>query len=101
MSTRITPTHSDYDDIHEAWVENGRPSQFDREGAWGGAVYRCLSPNQDNPDFYVAYTDGPTELNDKGQVTKKGWHTVNRRYMYMKADIDNKGRVSVTPPEFP
>lgn len=101
MSTRITPTHSDYDDIHDAWVANGRPSQFDREGTFGGAVYRCLSPGETNPDFYEAYSDGPTELNSKGQVIKKGWHTVNDRYMYMKAKIDDEGRASVTPPEYP
>jgi len=101
LSTRITPTHSDYDDIHDAWVENGRPSQFDRHGSFGGAVYRCHDTDADSPDFFVAFSDGPTEVNDYGQVTKEGWYTVNERYMYMTMKQDSKGRVSVTPPEFP
>lgn len=101
MSTRITPEHEDYQDIHAAWVLNNRPSQFDRQGDFGGAVYRCYNRSAEEPDFYVWYSDGPTELNEKGKVVKEGWYTVNQRYMHMRAGVDRHGRFWVKRPEFP
>lgn len=105
MSTRITPTDSDYDDVHAAWVKNGRPSQFDREGDFGGAVYRCLDTSQSEPDFYVAFSMGPTKVNeDTGKVVEKGWHTVNEDYLRVRFkayDDPTKRPLKVERPEYP
>lgn len=101
MSTLITPEHEDYSDVHRAWVANGRPSQFDREGSFGGAVYRCLDTDSETPDFYEAFSLGPTEISDTGKVTSKGWHLINEDYLRVSFKVDREGRVKVTPPEFP
>lgn len=103
-TTKITPTHEDYDDIHDAWVENGRPSQFDREGSFGGAVYHVLDTSEDEPDFYIRFSRGATEIGSKGRVTKEGWHLVNKDYLSIRAKIDHdptKRTIKIEPPEFP
>jgi hypothetical protein len=105
LSTKITPSHSDYGDIYDAWVANGRPSQFDREGSFGGAVYRCLNPSQSQPDFYEAFSMGTTKYNeDTGSVTEKGWHTVNEDYLRMRIKVKDtltKRHIHITRPEYP
>jgi hypothetical protein len=100
LSTRITPAHSDYAAIHAAWVTNGRSHQFDREGAFGGAVYRCLDPSQDEPDFYIAFSRGPTTVDDRGNVTK-GWHVVNQDYLSLRVKLNGRGLPVIRRPVLP
>ncbi len=80
-SKRIQEGSEGYDDILAAWIENGRPSQFDRQGDWGGAIYRVIDTDADTPDFYQAVSETATTTGDKGQVTHEGWHLINKDHM--------------------
>lgn len=87
MSKKIVSGDSAYDTIHEAWVENGRPSQMDRMGAWGGALYHILDASADCPDFYQVASLGPTLFNEDNaseRPTQKGWWLINRDYWRQK-----------------
>ena len=86
-SKRIQPTDSEYATIHAAWVENGRPAQLERMGAWGGCVYRILDTSANEPDFYQYASRGPTTFSETSAREKpltKGWHLVNRDYWKQK-----------------
>jgi len=63
----VSPTHEGYDDIHTAWVSNGRPAQFDIFYAEdiagfgeGGAVIKLLDASAEEPDFYLVWSFTPT-----------------------------------------
>ncbi len=101
MSKLITPADTEYEDVHRAWVTHGRPSQFDRQGSFGGAVYRCYNTDEEEPDFYEAFSMGPTVVDERGKVVQEGWHLINRKYLYMRAGVDRHGRPWVKRPEFP
>ena len=75
---RIRSGDADYDDIHEDWVANGRPYEFDRQGAFGGALYHCLDRDEEEPDFYQVASKGPTTLSERGRVVQEGWHLINK-----------------------
>ena len=83
-----------YDTIHADWVTNGRPSQFDRMGSWGGALYRVVDPSQTYPDFYQARSDVATEWNDNSasiSPSQSGWWLQNRKFGMIKAWLTYKG----------
>ena len=90
-SKPITTSHADYATIHAEWVANNRPSQFDRHGAFGGAVYRVLDTSEENPIFYQYASMGPTTWDEKGKVTK-GWDFINEEGWYQRMWIDHNGR---------
>lgn len=84
-SKRIRFGDESYGTIWQAWVANGRSCQFDREGKWGGALYRVHVPEgvawdaETSPDFYQYASLGPTEIDSKGKVVKEGWHLASKR----------------------
>jgi len=96
-SKQITTDHEDYDAIHADWRRNGSPGQFDRAGkadlGYGGAVYRVLDVEAENPIFYQYASLGPTtwDEDNKGKVTK-GWDFINEEGWYQKLWQDRGGR---------
>jgi len=93
-SKKISYGDTAYDTVYTAWVENGRPHQFDRMGSWGGALYRVVDPSQTYPDFYQARSELPTEFNDNSassSPSQKGWWLQNRSYGMIKGWWTYKG----------
>lgn len=104
VSRRIVPTDSDYQDVWEAWDENGRVRQFDRMGEWGGAIYRCYDLGSEEPDFYQAASLQGTFYSDDGPAEypyQVGWWHVNRNYMRLRARWRPDGRIIIERPEIP
>lgn len=92
-SKKIQEGDEGYDAIHRTWVYEGRPSQFDRQGAWGGALYNVLNRREESPDFYQRYSEGPTIVNDETEepeVLQEGWHTINRRGLGVSVEIEGE-----------
>lgn len=95
-SKPITTSHEDYAAIHADWIRNSRPGQFDRSGKadldYGGAVYRVLDVETENPTFYQYASKGPTTFDEdnKGKVTK-GWDFINEDYWQQKFWQDRDG----------
>ena len=87
---RIERGDERYDAIRQLWIRNGRPFQFDREDASGGAIYHAhvLESDPDWPIFFVIASAGPTLYpdNDKpGQgPIQKGWAWWIRRSGYLR-----------------
>jgi hypothetical protein len=94
-TTRIVHGDEAYDTVWAAWVENGRPSQFDREGAFGGALYRVLDTSQEYPDFYQFASLGPTRFSDTSAAekpTESGWAMANADgYLTERVYFDRHG----------
>ena len=100
-ATKITSTDSGYSDIHDEWVVNGRPSQFDMEGSFGGAIYHVIDTSADNPDFYRFCSMKATKIDDHGNITK-GWHTINRQgYLSVGIRSDRHGMPVIIKPDIP
>jgi hypothetical protein len=95
---------SDYEDVYDDWVSNGQPDQFDRQGSWGGALYRVRNKNATHPTFYQMASLGATEFDEDSPALHprhEGWHLLNRNYMRQKFRRHHDGRVSVEKPELP
>lgn len=100
----IDTSHEDYDDVHADWVSNGRPHQFSRMGAWGGAIYAVYDVTAESPTFYQRASMGPTTYDETGpsdNPTSYGWYWVNKKYMRLKAKVLPDGRIRITRPEIP
>jgi len=103
-SVKIVQGDTVYDTVHAAWLSNGQPSQFERYGEFGGALYRVLDTTETYPDFYQFGSLGPTVFSEDSaseRPTERGWHILNRRYHYLKAKWKFNGRVKITAPELP
>lgn len=105
-SKRITYGDSDYDDIHTAWVANGRPHQFDRMGSWGGAIYNVHDVTATYPDFYqrcsLVETTLPGDDDPSTTPTQEGWWLINRRYLQNKIRRNPRyGTIEIARPEVP
>lgn len=101
----IDPTHDDYDSILEDWEAAGRPSQFSRDGSFGGAIYQVLGDRTvAQPTFYQIASLGPTLWNDSSAAEhpyQEGWYHVNRHYMRLKVRWTTDGRIRIKRPYIP
>ena len=87
-----------YDELHAIWKVNGKASQFDRQGAFGGALYYVLDRKEEEPTFYQVASEGPTVTNQETEtpeIKEEGWHTVNKRGFRLSIKRDRRGGVSV------
>ena len=103
-SIKIAQGDSVYDTIHTVWVANERSAMFDRQGEWGGALYRVLDTSADYPDFYQIASMPATTFNEDSASetpTQKGWHIVNRDWFYEKMWQNWEGKWKVTRPKIP
>lgn len=102
----IESTHADYDDVLADWIASGRPRQFSRDGAFGGAIYQVLGRDvdSDEPTFYMIASLGPTLYNDDSPAAhpyQEGWYHVNRNYMRLKVRWTHNGRIRIKRPIIP
>jgi len=102
---KIDTGHADYDDVLADWIENGRPKQFSRDGAFGGAIYQVLGDlTADEPIFYQIASLGPTLYDDDSPAAhpyQEGWYHVNRNYMRLKVRWTHDGRIRIKRPVIP
>jgi len=102
---RIESTDSDYDAIHDAWVENGRPAQFDIyfqedliDGQDGGAIFQVLDVSADEPDFYMRYSKKPTLFSEDSaseRPTQRGYMLLSQDHWKSKYHFDREGRFKI------
>jgi hypothetical protein len=91
----IDRSHPDYADIYERWQEEGQPGQFDREGAFGGAIYEVLVTQTGEVFFFQRASLGPTTVDEEtGRVTT-GWDFANERGMRVEVWEDREGQPRV------
>ena len=79
-SKAIHPSDDAYDVVHTAWVENGRTATFERMGDWGGALYRVLDRDVDEPVIFQTESMPPTEFSNTepwGRGIEMGWAFAN------------------------
>ena len=90
-STRISQGEEEYEEIWEAWIENGSPSIFDyiRDSDYGGSIIRVLDRAETYPDFYRAASLPDAEWDeDSDTVQWKGrWPALNEDYEQVRIDI--------------
>jgi hypothetical protein len=93
-SYKVDSDHEGYDDIHNAWVTNGRPGQFDiffsddiaGLGA-GSALIIVLDRTVTYPDFYIKYSAQGTTFNEDSAAenpTHRGMLCWNLDYWNMR-----------------
>lgn len=76
LSRALAPGSPEYAAVFANWVRNGRPYQFDRMDAAGGAIYHCPDyQHAAEPTFFVHAEAGPTEFDETrpGGPSKLGW----------------------------
>jgi hypothetical protein len=98
---RIKPTADGYETLHDAWVENGRSSQFSVEGDFGGAIIEVVDTSAEEPDFYQMASLGPTEVDSRGAITEEGWPAMNKDWLYLRMRRRHNGRWEVEAPKRP
>jgi len=100
-SYKVDSDHEGYSDIHDEWVENGSPGQFDifydddiAGFGEGSALIIVLDTSVTNPDFYIRYSAKPTEFSDDNaskNPTHRGMFCWNLDYWNMKGYSPENG----------
>ena len=105
QSRKFTSADTEYEAIHDAWVENNRPSQFDitfQENLVGdqdgGAIFHVLDTSAAEPDFYMKWSRGPTTFDENSaseRPTHRGWLLMNQLGWVWKMWPDREGKFKV------
>lgn len=101
MGKPIKKDHPNYKEVRKRWEEEGRPSQFDRWGHCGGAIYHVRIDKEGEPEFFQEAKEGPTVYDEETGQIEKGWDFANEKGDRIEFGADQKGQLQIRYVRFP